>query len=368
LGITLKELHKINEAKESYKKAISINPKNAQAYNNLGVILQESGNLDHALQFFYKAIESNVNYSNAKLNLSMLFIRNNNIEDSLKILLQLVNEESGHVRLIASIKLAVLSFIAFDIKLSEKLINKSKEILFINNKFLKNDVAYFILINNLISWWVNNKYNLFIEAKKLLYVIGESHAMPSNGLYVDNVYGGFLCKVNWIPGCKQWHLGNANRNQYKEQFEKVFLSIPSESTILLSIGEIDCRIDDGLLKHIKKYPSTNLSALIESTIENYLTYVYNVTIINSNNVVIQGVPCPNIDPLSVGSYDLSILINLINQFNYELRVKSKKFGFEFLDLHTLTDRGDGYSNGIWHIDEYHLSPAGMIEAWKRHLA
>ena len=61
-----------------------------------------------------------------------------------------------------------------------------------------------------------------------------------------------------------------------------------------------------------------------------------------------------------------MLINLIKYFNIELSQKSKNWSFEYLDLHTLTDRGDGYSNGIWHIDEYHLSPAGMLAAWKRY--
>ena len=24
------------------------------------------------------------------------------------------------------------------------------------------------------------------------------------------------------------------------------------------------------------------------------------------------------------------------------------------------------SNGSWHIDDFHLSPEGMLEAWRRH--
>jgi len=95
--------------------------------------------------------------------------------------------------------------------------------------------------------------------------------------------------------------------------------------------------------------------------------MFKITSPNSNHVVIQGVPCPNVDPIKVGSNDISILVDLIKAFNYELCAKSKKIGFEFLDLHKLTDRGDGFSNVIWHIDEYHLSPAGMLEAWRIHL-
>jgi hypothetical protein len=130
---------------------------------------------------------------------------------------------------------------------------------------------------------------------------------------------------------------------------------------------IDCRVDDGILKHIKKHPYEIKSALIKSTIENYLIYVDNLTSIKSIHVIIQGIPCPNIDPTKVEIGDLSILIDLIKKFNYELSAQSKEIGFEFLDLYSLTDRGDGYSNDVWNIDNCHISPAGMLEAWRRHL-
>jgi hypothetical protein len=53
-------------------------------------------------------------------------------------------------------------------------------------------------------------------------------------------------------------------------------------------------------------------------------------------------------------------------FNKELKLKSKEKGFGFLDTSTLTNRGDGFSNANWHIDDYHLSPGGMLEAWRRY--
>jgi len=40
--------------------------------------------------------------------------------------------------------------------------------------------------------------------------------------------------------------------------------------------------------------------------------------------------------------------------------------FDFLDVHRLTDRGDGFSNSIWHIDNYHLSPEGFLQAWSNY--
>ena len=47
-------------------------------------------------------------------------------------------------------------------------------------------------------------------------------------------------------------------------------------------------------------------------------------------------------------------------------MQSQEKGFGFLDTYQLTNRGDGMSNGSWHIDDYHLSPEGMQEAWRRY--
>ena len=57
---------------------------------------------------------------------------------------------------------------------------------------------------------------------------------------------------------------------------------------------------------------------------------------------------------------------MIREFNVVLKNKSKKMGFGFLDVHKLTDNGDGFSNSIWHLDTIHLSPEGMCEAWRVH--
>jgi tetratricopeptide (TPR) repeat protein len=367
LGSTLRELGKLEDAELSYNKAIAIKPDYADAHSNLGGTLKDLGRLEDAELSYKNAIEIKPDFATAILNRAMLRICQNQIDDSIDFLKKIIEIDSSDLSLIATVKLAILNFMADDLYTANLLIENSKEILQSKNKSLKNDAVYHILMDSLISWHRMKRYPSYEGFAQSLHVIGESHAMPSNRLYIESLKGGSLCKVHWIADCKQWHLGNSSRNHYKEQFERVLHSLPYESTILLSIGEIDCRLDDGILKHIKKHPSKNQSALIKSTIENYLLYVYNATYNKSNHVIIQGVPCPNIDPAKVEKNDLSILIEFIKIFNYELRAKSKKIGFEFLDLHELTDRGDGYSNGVWNIDNCHLSPAGMLQAWKRHL-
>jgi tetratricopeptide (TPR) repeat protein len=367
LGITLHELDRLDDAEISYRKAITIKPDFAEAHSNLGNTLQELGRLEDAEASYNKAIAIKPDYADALLNKAKLNICQNKIIDSIKSLEHVIKINNGDTSLIAAVTLAVLNFQADDLYSAQLLIEDSKDILQINNKSANNDKHYHNLLKNLISWHNINEGFLNNHIAQKLYIVGESNALISNKLFIKNLKGGSLCKVQWIVGCKQWHLGNSSPNKYKEQFERVFRSLPDEAIVLLSVGEIDCRLDDGILKHIKNHPSKILSEVVKSTVENYLAYVYKITSIKSNHVIIQGVPCPNVDPIRVGSNDISILVDLIKAFNFELFAKSKENGFEFLDLHTLTDRGDGYSNGIWNIDEHHLSPAGMLEAWRIHL-
>jgi tetratricopeptide (TPR) repeat protein len=69
LGVTLKELGRLDEAAASYKKAIALKPDYAEAHSNLGVTLKELGRLDEAAASFKKAIAVKPDYAEAHTNL-----------------------------------------------------------------------------------------------------------------------------------------------------------------------------------------------------------------------------------------------------------------------------------------------------------
>ena len=176
----------------------------------------------------------------------------------------------------------------------------------------------------------------------------------------------FFCNARLIKGCKQWHLGNAFRNQYKHQFESIFFALPKKSHILLAIGEIDCRLDTGIIAHKRKFPEKPIKKIIENTVVNYLNYIVNNNLNYQHNILIQGVPCPNLDIREHAQKDIEQLVEVIDIFNYELKIQSKELGFRFVDTHQLTNKGDGMSSGFWHLDYTHLSPEGMLEAWRKY--
>jgi len=55
--VLLKKEGRVDEAIESYSKAIELQPDCAEAYSNLGVLLIEQGRVDEAIESFRKAIE-----------------------------------------------------------------------------------------------------------------------------------------------------------------------------------------------------------------------------------------------------------------------------------------------------------------------
>ena len=87
LGIILQELGKLNEAEASFKKAILLKPDYAGAHNNFGAVLQELKKLNEAEESFKKAILLKPDYAEAYYNLGITYKeldRLNEAEESFK--------------------------------------------------------------------------------------------------------------------------------------------------------------------------------------------------------------------------------------------------------------------------------------------
>jgi len=69
LGITLKKMGSLDEAKASYTQAIALKPDFAKAHHNLGDTLKELGRLDEAKASYTQAIALDPNYTKAHYNL-----------------------------------------------------------------------------------------------------------------------------------------------------------------------------------------------------------------------------------------------------------------------------------------------------------
>jgi tetratricopeptide (TPR) repeat protein len=367
LGITLKEIGKLDEAEASFTKAIALKPDFAEAHSNLGVTLQELGRLDEVEASFKQAIALKPDFAEAMLNFSITQSYMNNLEAEIVSLQNVLRIDSDDYGLRAGVSLAICNFLQGDFTESKKHLFAATKIQEKTSAEFHNERIYWSYLSNILKWH-ENKYlaNKNEKNDENLYVLGESHSLTSHHLRIQNSEIDFFCSARLIKGCKQWHLGNAFRNQYKHQFESIFCALPKHSYVLLAIGEIDCRLETGIIAHKKKFPEKQLKEIILTTVENYLAYIVSNNSNCQHKVIIQGVPCPNIDIKNLPQKDIKQLIEVVKILNYELKVQSKEKGFRFLDTYQLTNKGDGLSSGFWHMDDYHLSPDGMQEAWRRY--
>ena len=364
LGVAFYDVRQFEEALKNYKSVIKLEPEFAEAHNNLGITLKELGKLDEAEKSFKKAIELKPDYVGAMLSLSNLLDYMNNLDEAILVLKNILEMDEGIYRLRAAINLAIFSFLEDDIVTSKNHLSEIQKTLDLGSDTY---LIYWEYLLKILNSHDNKSHdNLDIITEKNLYVIGESHALVSHGLHVKISNVDFTCKSLLIKGCMQWHLGSTLKNQYKNKFEGIFNSLPNSSEVLLSIGEIDCRLNSGIIKYINTYHDKDVTHLISSTIENYLNYINKINSNYKHKIIIQGIPCPNINTKNIPKEKIIELVSLISKFNAVLKEKSTEIGFGFLDVYKLTNRGDGISNQSWHIDEYHLSPEGMNEAWRIH--
>ena len=367
LGITLKKLERLEDALASYNQAIAFKPDYAEAHNNLGGTLQELGRLVEAETSFKQATALKPNYAEAMLNLSFAQSNKNDLEAEIVSLQNILRIDSDDYGLRAGVNLAICNFLKGDFTESKKHLLAATKIQEKTSSESRSHIVYWRYLSNILKWH-ETKY-LGVKKRqndKNIYVVGESHSLTSHHICIQKSGANFFCSAKLIKGCKQWHLGNAFRNQYKHQFETIFFALPKHSHVLLAIGEIDCRLDTGIIAHKRKFPEKQIKEIISNTIEDYLNYIVTNNSDYQHDITIQGVPCPNLDVRKHSENDIKQLGEVIKIFNYELKIQSKEKGFRFLDTHLLTNKGDGTSNGYWHIDDYHLSPEGMQEAWRRY--
>ncbi len=369
LGAVANDAKDWESALRYFEKALEIEPNLAEAHSNLGITLQELGRLDDALASYNQAIVFKPDFAEAMFNLSTTQSFLNDLEAEIVSLQNVLQIDSDDYGLRASVNLAICNFLKGDFTESKRNLLAATKIQEKTSSEFKHGKTYWRYLSNILKWH-KNKYPGVKKGKndKNLYVVGESHSLTSHHLCIQNSGVNFFCSSKLIKGCKQWHLGNAFRNQYKHQFETIFFALPKHSYVLVAIGEIDCRLDSGIIAHKRKFPEKQIKDIISNTIGNYLNYIVNNNSDYQHNITIQGVPCPNLDVRNHSEKEIRQLVEVIKIFNYELKMQSKEKGFEFLDTYQLTNKGDGTSNGLWHIDERHLSPEGMQEAWRRHVS
>lgn len=155
-----------------------------------------------------------------------------------------------------------------------------------------------------------------------------------------------------------FHLQKTIVNKYTTLFTNHINTIENNASLLLTIGEIDCRIKTGIW-NVYKTKNFDLKETIYNTITDYLNFIeHTIKNKNLNLVIIQGVPYPNYSlDKYLNSKEKTLFLNMIKEINNLLKQKTLEKKWSFLDIFKPSSIKDKYNNSVNHIDDYHLKPS-----------
>lgn len=363
LGLALQKQGHVNDAEVCFQRALEIKPEFAGAYSNLANVLNELGRLEQAIVACEQAIQYQPNLAQAYMNMGYTFQFMDRPNDELLAFQKVLDLDPGNLGLEIAVWLAIRHYLAGDYEQFQNMLIAAHPLVAINDDKYKSPRIYWRYLSLIFSW--RQKSDLWPPRQgmmPLLYVIGESHSLSAHGVVVRYRDQEMCCDAQWISGCKQWHLGNDKANKYKRKFEAVMARLPRQSNVLLIIGEIDCRPDEGIMKVWGKHPNRTLDDIVQATVGSYVRYVGELATRYQHHLIVCGVPATNnLEGLTEDM--VGQLVAIIRIFNATLKEMVLVAGMSFLDVYALTDRGDGIASGEWHIDSNHLLPSAVEHAF-----
>jgi hypothetical protein len=167
-------------------------------------------------------------------------------------------------------------------------------------------------------------------------------------------------------GCKAWHLASPEPNLYKWRLSAILDALPENSPIVCCFGEIDCRLDEGILPYYRR-TGGDLEQLISDETSRYVAYVAVAATPRRLKPILVGVPAPHLDALvaehlDASADDKSLLIDIVKMFNMCLRRAAEQHGFRMIDVFAVSAGPDGRASGEQHVDPYHLKPEALALA------
>ena len=329
LGLLQKQKKDYQQAMNSFEFALKLCPISAELNCNIGNLCVDLGDMPKAHLYYLKSIE--IEPSNTLFQLNYL--------ESCKYL-QLINDEIAVEKLLlsypadnntftASVWSAIRDYQQGNLDASIDKLIKSKPLLDIKDYKLQPVQIYWDYLARLIKWRTRNIYFAGNKDARVVYVIGESHSISAHGTFVKYNNLDYQCQSKWIPGVKQWHIQKNSNNKFKFAFNMVLSGLPRGAVILTTIGEIDCRLGEGILEYSTKYKK-DLDLVIKTTIDNYLLYIQSVR--SDFDFIVCGVPATNVNK---NIEQKKIHADLLRKFNHYLKNATHKSGFRFLDVYNL---------------------------------
>lgn len=217
-----------------------------------------------------------------------------------------------------------------------------------------------------------NQY-LFRNQTQTLYVIGDSHSLCLSGLPV--VWNSKIAIFQGLPirGIKMFHLGSGISKKYREYFRARIKTVTTNSEIILSIGEIDSRPNEGVFIEAFKTGLANpkgFEKIALATVTNFIKFVSEELAqsgLLKKQVALMGLPPIGYsikrglpEGASVKQFvDVNARINLL------MREGALAAGWKFIDLQEGSMKLTTQELASFRLDDFHMTPSFYqnVDAW-----
>jgi tetratricopeptide (TPR) repeat protein len=367
LGNALRALGRLDDAVASYRQALAFKPDYIEAHNNLIYALRELGLCDEAAACCRRALAQKPDHAETHNNLAYVLCDLGELDQAIVSYRNVLALDPTWLGLGAACWLAVLYFLKEDWVQCRAMLITSQEVKSIGTAEYLHGRVYRSCVARLMHYREQyGRLNAQAGECDLLYVIGESSSLIAHCAVVGYRGRKMRARAEWIVGCKQWHLGNDVANRYKRRFESIAAALPSRSTILLTIGGLDCLPDNGIIKVCQNNPASSLEDIAFATTSRYVAYVSKIAALYGHRAIVSGVQAPSIRTMQSLPEIAQQLVALVRLFNTVLKERVHAAGMDFLDIYAMTDRGDGLASDDWYLDLYHLLPSAIPEAFDKY--
>ncbi|MCB2081772.1 MAG: tetratricopeptide repeat protein [Hyphomicrobiales bacterium] len=196
----------------------------------------------------------------------------------------------------------------------------------------------------------------------LLHIVGDSHVLALAGVKTTWRGKPHRCQAHLAPGPKAWHLGRETPNHYQVAAQNALQAVPEGSDVLISFGEIDCRIDEGIYPYCQKHPEINMPEAVAELVQRYVQFIHHEAKGRGLHVTFLNVPASARPAPGKSEVECKALDTVIRTFNTCLRKEAKHAGVGVIDVYAVTTDAEGHVRAERYLDGTHLLPHIMAAA------
>ncbi|MDA9004285.1 hypothetical protein N9J28_00610, partial [bacterium] len=227
------------------------------------------------------------------------------------------------------------------------------------SKLKSKDKVFCVAYSNFIGKLLDANWDEECASKNKVYHLGESHSLSYAHRNITIGGSRFRIAPRMTFGAKAFHFSQKRHNNFKAITKAHLVSLPESSKTFLSYGEIDCRPSEGFISAAEKLDKP-LEELIDRTTVGYVKWFFDQNADHRHRLYFINLPAPSYDKKH--SADLNYKVaRTVALFNIALEKYSLQHGFGTIDVFRFIVGKDGFSNRLFHIDNYHLGAEALSE-------